>query len=124
MYATIDRVDGIRVLDPRVTEKMRATRSYGPDEVLGIISHFGSGVQGAFPQLPLLGPTSFGHEGAGGSVAFADVEFGLGVGYTTNVHPAMSGASTGFLALLPAIRHCLTFDLGLRKPALPDIETH
>ena len=30
----------------------------------------------------MLGPTSFGHAGAGGRLAFADVESGLAVGYT------------------------------------------
>jgi CubicO group peptidase (beta-lactamase class C family) len=108
MYATLDEVDGVRLLDPDATSAMVATRSRGPDAVLGIITHFGSGVQRPFPQLPMLGSRSFGHEAAGGSAVVADEELGLAVGYTTNVFPSMNGASTGFLALLPAIRHCVT----------------
>lgn len=106
--ATLDAVDGVRLLTPDVRRRMVAPLSRGRDEVLGITTQFGSGVQLPFPQFPLLGPGSFGHEAAGGSAAFADSDFGVSVGFTTNVHPSMSGASEGFLALLPAIRHCLT----------------
>ncbi|WP_432990595.1 serine hydrolase domain-containing protein [Dactylosporangium sp. CA-233914] len=108
MYATMATVDGVRLLGPQAGERMRAGLSRGIDAVLGIDTHFGSGVQLAFPQLPLLGPRSYGHEAAGGSVAFADDDYGVAVGFTTNVFPAMSGASVALLAMLPTIRHCLT----------------
>jgi CubicO group peptidase (beta-lactamase class C family) len=108
LYATMAKVDGVRLLDEAATRAMVATRSRGPDAVLGIITHFGSGVQLPFPQLPLLGPRSFGHEAAGGSAVVADPELGVAVGYTTDVYPSMNGASTGFLALQSAIRHCAT----------------
>jgi CubicO group peptidase (beta-lactamase class C family) len=108
LYATVAKVDGVRLLGEAATRAMVATQSRGPDAVLGIITHFGSGVQLPFPQLPLLGPGSFGHEAAGGSAVVADPELGVAVGYTTNVYPCMNGASTGFLALQSAIRHCVT----------------
>jgi CubicO group peptidase (beta-lactamase class C family) len=108
MYATMDEVDGVRLLRQDAMQAMVETRSHGPDVTLGVISHFGSGMQRPFPQLPFLGPSSFGHEAGGGSAAVADTELGVAVGYTTNVHPPMSGASTAFLALMPAIRHCVT----------------
>ncbi len=107
-YATLDTVDGVRLLGPQARDRMRSSRSRGLDTVLGIDTHFGSGVQLAFPQLPFLGPRSYGHEAAGGSAAFADDEYGVAVGFTTNVFPTMAGAGGAFLALLPSIRHCLT----------------
>jgi CubicO group peptidase (beta-lactamase class C family) len=105
--ATLDEVDGIRLLDAATRDRMIAPLSDGPDRVLGVRSAFGSGVQRPFPQFPLLGPTSYGHEAAGGSAAFADIDAGLAVGFTTDVYPPNSGASQGFLGLLPVIRHCL-----------------
>ena len=108
LSATMCEIDGVRLLSEEGTRAMAATRSRGPDAVLGIVTHFGSGVQLPFPQLPLLGPSSFGHEAAGGSAVVADPELGVAVGYTTNVYPCMNGASTGFLALQSAIRHCAT----------------
>jgi CubicO group peptidase (beta-lactamase class C family) len=108
LYATLHDVDGDRLLTEDETRAMLATRSNGLDRVLGVISHFGSGVQRPFPQLPLLGANSFGHEAAGGSAAVADPERDIAVGYTTNIYPSMNGASVGFLALMPAIQHCLT----------------
>jgi CubicO group peptidase (beta-lactamase class C family) len=99
------------VLSAAARRRMLQTEARGHDEVLGIPMHYGSGVQLPFPQLPLLGPRSFGHEAAGGSAVLADEEFGIAVGYTTSRFPAMAGASSGFLTLSAAIRHCLTADL-------------
>jgi CubicO group peptidase (beta-lactamase class C family) len=36
------------------------------------------------PSQPRLGPTSFGHPGAGGQLAFADVEHEVGFAYLSN----------------------------------------
>jgi CubicO group peptidase (beta-lactamase class C family) len=104
MAATLD--DGV-LLSAEARRQMTATQAEGHDEVLGIPMHYGSGVQLPFPQLPFLGPGSYGHEGAGGSVAFADEDREVAVGFTTSVYPSMPGASPGFLALLPVLQHCL-----------------
>jgi len=46
---------------------------------------WGTGFQiSSAPGQPLLGPGSFGHTGAGGQLAFADVEFGASFAYVTN----------------------------------------
>lgn len=107
MYATLDDVDGVRLLDDASRQAMTASRSSGFDEVLGIQTQFGSGVQLPFPQLPFLGPRSYGHEGAAGSAVAADPDLGVAVGYTSDVYPSMMGASVGFLALMPTIAHCI-----------------
>jgi CubicO group peptidase (beta-lactamase class C family) len=87
--------------------RLRATEAVGTDRVLGLPMHYGSGVQLPFPVFPMLGPHSYGHEGAGGSAAFADTEHDLAVGFTTDVYPAVMGASPVLLGLLPVIRHCV-----------------
>lgn len=105
--ATLGEVDGVRLLDDAARASLVAPMSRGMDRVLGIPIRFGSGVQLPFPQLPLLGPSSFGHEGAGGSVAFADPDYGIAVGYTTNTFPPLMGAGAGFDTLLASLRYAL-----------------
>ncbi|SDW87752.1 CubicO group peptidase, beta-lactamase class C family [Arthrobacter sp. cf158] len=104
MASTVSEVDGIRLLDANTVDSMTRPCSSGLDLVLGVPTRFGSGTQLSFPRLP-IGRQSFGHEGAGGSVAFADPELALGVGFTTNLFPSAPGASPLFLGLLPTIRH-------------------
>lgn len=105
--ATRREVGGVRLLSAGARDAMIETRSRGVDRVLGFPIHFGSGVQRPFPQFPMLSSSSYGHEAAGGSAAFADDAYGVSVGFTTSVHPAMAGASTRLLALLPSIRSIL-----------------
>jgi CubicO group peptidase (beta-lactamase class C family) len=108
MAATLgDLSDGKRVLTEGARDRMIERRSDGQDRVLGIRTAFGSGVQLPFPQLPLTGPTAYGHEGANGCLAFADRDLDLAVGFTTSVFPATSGSSIGALALLPSVRLCV-----------------
>jgi CubicO group peptidase (beta-lactamase class C family) len=82
--ATVGEVDGVRLLAPDTVAAARVVQSDGPDCVLGRDMKFASG----FMLPPLLGeacpPSAFGHQGAGGSVAFADAEAGLGFGYVMN----------------------------------------
>jgi CubicO group peptidase (beta-lactamase class C family) len=104
--AALDDVDGSRLLTTTSSRAMAKTQSLGIDRVLGVITHFGSGVQRPFPQLPLLTTASFGHEAGGGSLVAADPSSGLVIAFTTNVFPAVAGASAHALALLPAIHYC------------------
>jgi len=103
MSATLDG----RLLTREGLGLMIATQSRGMDEVLGILDHFGSGLMRPFPLLPFIGSESYGHDGGGGCVAFADREFQVAVGWTSNVIPRVMGASPGFALLLGAIRECL-----------------
>ncbi len=82
--ATIGEVDGIRLLDPGTVEDATREQSNGPDQVLLVDTRFGSGFFLASPFSPLLGPRSFGHAGAGGSLAFVDRERGVGFAYVMN----------------------------------------
>lgn len=48
-------------------------------------ARWGSGFQLASPPAqPMVGPTSFGHAGAGGQLGFADVDHGVGFAYLSN----------------------------------------
>lgn len=93
--------------------------SRGTDAVLGVETAFSTGMQLPFPQFPLYGPSSYGHEAAGGSFAFADPTARLAVAWTTDTFPRMAGASPAGLALVDTIRHLL------RRQAQPhQQETH
>jgi CubicO group peptidase (beta-lactamase class C family) len=85
MYAAcIGEIDGVRLLAPETVERATVPRSTGNDLVIGQPLHFGLG----FSLPPTLGldpgPRSFGHSGAGGSLAFADPDRGLAFGYAMN----------------------------------------
>jgi CubicO group peptidase (beta-lactamase class C family) len=94
----------IRVLGDGARRTMTAPQVAGLDGSLSVVTAFGSGVQLPFPRLPMTGPLAFGHEGAGGCVAFADPDLGLAVGYTTDLFPPAPGACPAFSALAAALR--------------------
>lgn len=104
MAATIGDVDGVRLISEDTRRAMCRPVTNGKDRVLGVTSRFGSGPQLVFPRLPWTGPEAFGHEGAGGAVAFADPQRGLAVGFTTDLFPSSAGASPVLLGLLPTLR--------------------
>jgi CubicO group peptidase (beta-lactamase class C family) len=90
MYAaTTTDVDGVRLLQPETVAAMSASQTlnstpYGPPPVLDDPSPYGVGVWRSSRFLPLLGPRSFGHPGAGGSLGFGDPAAAIGFGYVTN----------------------------------------
>jgi CubicO group peptidase (beta-lactamase class C family) len=85
MYAAcIGEVGGIRLLSDATIAVAARPRSSGPDAVLGKDTTFGLGYMVGSSLPPECGPRAFGHPGAGGSLAFADPDAGLGFGYLTN----------------------------------------
>jgi CubicO group peptidase (beta-lactamase class C family) len=82
--ASIGRVDGTRLLGPQMVDMARATASFGVDTVLGAETRFGLGFLLDCANFPLLGPSSFGAVGAGGSFVIADPGFGVALAYTPN----------------------------------------
>jgi CubicO group peptidase (beta-lactamase class C family) len=84
--ATIGDVDGVRLLDADTVARARTTVTPvgEPDKVLVFPSTFGMGFMTSGMFTPMLGEGSFGHAGAGGSLAFAHPESEIGFGYVMN----------------------------------------
>jgi CubicO group peptidase (beta-lactamase class C family) len=85
MYAAcIGAVDGVRALDDSTVAAATVEQACGKDAVLMAESCFGLGFM-LGKSFGAANPTSaFGHAGAGGSLAFADPQAGLGFGYVMN----------------------------------------
>ena len=84
--ATVGEVDGVRILGEAT--RSRATVSNTPkgemDQVLISETDFAMGFMVHCPRTPFSGPTSFGHDGAGGSSSFADPSREMGFSYVMN----------------------------------------
>jgi CubicO group peptidase (beta-lactamase class C family) len=66
-----------------------------------------AGLHAAVPQLPMAGPTSFGHDGAGGALAFADRDSGISFAFLTDRFPARGGADPAAHQLVSVVLNCL-----------------
>ena len=88
LYAgCVSAIDGPRLLTPRSVDDAIVVRSSGrqryggPDDG----ARWGTGFQlPSPPYVPMLGRRAFGHAGAGGQLAFADDEHGIGFSYLSN----------------------------------------
>jgi CubicO group peptidase (beta-lactamase class C family) len=93
------QVDGVRVLSAEGVERATTEQSFGKDEVLAPLeTRFGLGFMLTQPMIPFgPNPRSFGHPGAGGSIAFADPGAELGFGYVMNqMQMGLAGGTHGF----------------------------
>ncbi|MFB7588323.1 serine hydrolase domain-containing protein [Streptomyces sp. NPDC056169] len=103
--ATLGPVDGAeRLFAPATLTLARTEESAGPDKVLLVGTRFGLGHMLHGPASPLLGPSSFGHPGRGGSLGFADPESGIAFGYVTNGMRKTVTADPRAQALVRAVR--------------------
>jgi CubicO group peptidase (beta-lactamase class C family) len=85
MYAScVGEVDGIRTLQPATVAAATVEQACGDDAVLMRPSCFGLGFMLGKAFGAANSPSAFGHAGAGGSLAFADPDAGLGFGYVMN----------------------------------------
>lgn len=107
--ATVSEVDGVRLLSDTTAAECAPARTTGclpfgvPEAIAaaGPTMHFGLGFQIG----DKLGPTSFGHAGAGGSVAFADLASRTAFAYVPNRMGA--DGDTRATDLIDAVRECL-----------------
>jgi CubicO group peptidase (beta-lactamase class C family) len=85
--ATIAPVDGVQLLDDGVRGVARTTVTPDneADACLIMPTTFGMGFMTHGPFTPYAGPGSYGHPGAGGSVAFAQPERELAFAYVMNL---------------------------------------
>ena len=105
--ACVGEVDGSRILDPATVEDATCTQSEGADQVLMVETRFGSGFFLPSAFSPLFGTTSFGHAGAGGSLAFADAEHELGFAYVMNRMQQNLAGDPRTIALIDAVKRSL-----------------
>lgn len=84
--ATIAPVDGVQLLshDVRRRASTTVTPDNEPDACLLMPTTFGMGFMTHGTFTPFAGPGSYGHPGAGGSVAFAEPSRQLGFAYVMN----------------------------------------
>ena len=84
--ATVGEVDGVRLLGDDVLTRATAAQSEGAPyfDVPGPWPRWGMGFQLDSDARRYLGPRSFGHDGAGGQVAFADRDAEIGFAFLTN----------------------------------------
>ncbi len=111
--ATIGEVDGIRLVQAGTLEaatvvQTETTTAFGLPpgfEEFDIRKSLGFDAPSAL--VPMLGVHSFGHAGAGGSLAFADPTSGVGFAYVMNQMRNELGGPTRSQSLVAAVRHCL-----------------
>ena len=84
--AAVTRTEGLRTLGPDVVERATREVSGGPGIYSGVPPWYrwGMGFMLDAEARRLLTERSFGHDGAGGQVAFADPEYRAGFAYITN----------------------------------------
>ncbi len=105
--ACVSEVDGKRILESSTVDDALVEQSNGPDKVLMIPTRFGSGFFLDSVFAPLFGPRSFGHAGAGGSLAFADADAEIGFGYVMNKMQQNLSGDPRTLALIKAVKESL-----------------
>lgn len=85
LYAAVmGEVDGVRLLGANQLARACEPLSSGPDKVIFRESCYGLGFMLQPSLAPGAGARSFGHPGAGGSVAFADPQAEISFAYVTN----------------------------------------
>ena len=106
--ACCTEVDGIRLLQPETLRDATRVASRGPDRVVLVETCFGLG----FSLPPMLGQGlgahAFGHPGAGGALAFADPEAGVGFAYVMNRMQFDPGGDPRSAALTRALYESLS----------------
>jgi hypothetical protein len=102
-------IDPVAPLLTRDALDLAVARRTGPDldRVLGLPTVFGAGFQLPSTLNPMLGPRSFGHAGAGGSIGLADRDSGVTIGYVTGTIGRSPRAATRAARLAAAVRRLL-----------------
>jgi CubicO group peptidase (beta-lactamase class C family) len=106
--ATITTTNGSRLLSDESVRLGTEVQSQGSPvwAVPGPWPRWGMGFQLDSDSRRYLGSTGFGHDGAGGQVAFADPEFGVGFAFITNQMEAIEDFRA--TKIVDALRQALT----------------
>lgn len=106
--ATIGEVDGVRLLSPETVAAASVVRSEGrPFGEAFDGPSWGTGFMRPFARQPMLGGASFGHDGAGGSLAFAEPDLGVAFSHVINQMVVTPVEDPRTAALLAATRASL-----------------
>ncbi|WP_434316404.1 serine hydrolase domain-containing protein [Leifsonia sp. P73] len=105
--ATVVETGGVRLLDDATLAQAVVPMSWGEPvfPTPGPWPRWGRGVQLDSEARHYLGPTSLGHDGAGGQVAFADADARVGFAFVTNWLEA--GADDRATTIVDALRGVL-----------------
>ena len=97
-----------RVLDDDTISQMSQIQVAGTELGSGLQARFGVIFQAPCPpRWPFGGVGAFGHDGAGGSLAFCDPDIDVSFGYTVQRLPLPGGMDARAVELARAVRHCL-----------------
>lgn len=108
-------VGGPRLLSDDTIAQVSQTQAYGQELGTGFDGHFGVMFQLPFaPRWPFGSFRAFGHDGAGGSLAFCDPTYDLAFGYIVQKMPLEAGMDARAVQLTQLVRACLT-----AAPTLP-----
>lgn len=105
--ACIGEVDGTRLLSDETVANASIVQSKGPDKVILVHSCFGTGFMLPPMLAPHCGERSFGHQGAGGAIAFADPDAGMSFAYVMNEMRFDIRGDPRSAGLLEALYHCI-----------------
>ena len=99
----------MRLLAPATIDRARTTVTPQdePDQVLVFPTTFGMGFMTSGMFTPMLGPGSFGHAGAGGSLAFAHPESEVAFAYVMNRMDSTLNGDVRALTLVQAVKEVL-----------------
>jgi CubicO group peptidase (beta-lactamase class C family) len=106
--ATVAPTFGARLLDDSVLDLVLTPQVDGPPvfDVPPPWPRWGVGFQLGSPAREYLSGSSFGHDGAGGQVAFADREHGIGFAFLTNQMEAIDDQRA--TRIIDAVRECVS----------------
>ncbi len=119
--ATIEETHGVRLLDDATVREATRVRSDGPPvfDVPGPWPRWGQGFQLDSDARHYVTPQGFGHDGAGGQVAFADPGAGVGFAFLTNQMEGI-GDERG-TRIVDALREALHDQAASSRPATASV---
>lgn len=109
--SVVHETDGVRLLRDETIEKAISRPNIGPN-VFGDPAPypvFSLGFIVANPEhSPVLSPKTFGHDGLGGQQGFADLNYRIGFGYTTNWIPMVANGMSRHREITEVLKKVLT----------------
>jgi CubicO group peptidase (beta-lactamase class C family) len=107
LYAAALGHVGPPIADRSTFEAMSQQQSWGMDRTLNVTNCFGVVFMTPQPRMPFGGVGAFGHDGAGGALAFADPETDIAFGYSPVPMQHPGGADHRSISLARLARECV-----------------